>query len=163
MQFDWGGILFIFLAIVVIIGIVMFSRWRHGKGFNLRFEWAGFKSDKTQHNCFNIYPDRVCFETKDEKELTGIPWKFLNDGKYYYINEKIGDKLVKFTLPDVDSNTIHYDPIEVKNVITMPRNKEYLNWSSSMFQKIALGVMCFIVIGEFVMLVILSGGGTPSG
>lgn len=160
MRFDLGGILWLIGIIVVIVGIFFFYRWRKGEGFSLNIASWFSSNGKTQHNCFNIYRDSVCFETMDEVHCKGIPWKFQNDGKYYYIHEEHDGNLEKFTLPDVDSNNIHYDPIEVRNVITMPRNKAYMNWSSSMFQKIAIGIMAFIVLGEFIMLVILSGGNT---
>lgn len=108
-------------------------------------------------NSINIYRDRVVYEYVQNP--LGVPWRCIDDGKFYYVHAVDKDKnLIEWQLPDNDLSKRHYDPAEFANVITMPCAKRFFEWAPNKFQKIALAAMAIIACVElFVLFLIVSG------
>ena len=60
-------------------------------------------------------------------------------------------------LPDDDENERYYDPIEFANPVTMVSNLKYFTWSASTMQKISIGVMALVIVGEIIGIIVLGG------
>jgi len=99
-------------------------------------------------------------EYVEDLPILAMPRKCFNDGKSFYLLEQVSaedETLQDILLPDNDDKQIHYPPDEEANVISMPSNKRYFEWSATLFQKIAIGFLVLIVVVEIIALVILGG------
>lgn len=110
-------------------------------------------------NCIIICPDSV--DAVYMENAPGMLRKCFNNGKRYHLllqeNKSDKDKLKDITLPDDDKSKIYYSPKEFANATAMPSNKKYFEWSATMFQKIAVGVMAIIIVAEIIGMVVLGG------
>jgi len=102
-------------------------------------------------NALNIYTDRVDFEYDDNP--IGMQQKCYNDNRFYFVHKIDGKNKQEFTLPDDNDSDRYFDPGEFANVVTMPCNKKYYTWASTLMQKIYTGVMTAIIIGLIIGLI----------
>lgn len=165
------NVIIILGVIVAAPGVYLFYRGWQGRGsYSGNYKVAKSKKDNGKGmiypNCLIIRPKRIDTEYIDPEYLEDLPINAMvrhcfSGNKKLYLLEQEGledEKLLKdLELPDDDEDKISYNPVEFANVITMPLNKKYFEWSATIFQKIAIGLMVIVIIAEIIGLVILSG------
>lgn len=174
-----------FNMVLMVLGVVVagpgvylcYRGWqnRHSYGGNISYKMARVKrnnghngQDAFYPNCLIIRPKSIDAEYIDPDYLEDPPMNAMvrkchNGNRSFYLleqnapDEKLG--LRDLELPDDNDDKISYNPLEFANVITMPLNKKYFEWSATIFQKIAIGLMVIVIIIEIIGLVVL--GGSP--
>jgi len=133
-------------------GVLLGRKWYWQQGS--RYSTKVFQEPP---NCLSISKDIIEFVHLAEKDFTSLTQKCHNDGKYYYVQKVEGENKSHFELPDDDENERCYEPTEMANVVTMPSNKKYFTWSSTLMQKIYAGIMTIVIAAEIVGLVAMGG------
>jgi hypothetical protein len=153
-------------SVLMLFGIVAgaLSAWLAYKGYKAKDEYYEKPKEKERQtgpipNCIVVRPGSV--EAIYMENAPGMLRKCFNNGRRYHLLEQESkgerDKLKDIILPDDDKSKIYYNPKEFGNAASMPSNKQYFQWSATIFQKIAVGVMAIIIIAEIIGLVVLGG------
>ena len=102
-----------------------------------------------------IHPEAIHFSWVDKP--LGQPQQCINDGKWYFVHifDLKTKQLKAFMLPDNQ----YFDPGEFANVIKMPAHRRLFAQTTSMFQKVAIGMMVLALVIEGVVLIAVKSPG----
>jgi len=152
MQITWGGVLFIFIIIAVIIGIWLFNNWRQGKEIKMpRMDFYRKKPDDGTVLCFNIYPDCYKVETM-LKESTSKKARRCNINGKKGIMQKYDNRQYS---PYIITDTVLYPADRAARMIGCKDLRELKSLKFSWFENIApfapviallIGVILFVIV-----------------
>ena len=90
MQITWGGIIFLLIIVLVIVGLIAYNRFKNGKGFNIGLTMPNFHekpSFRRTHKeksevaigtpCFSIYKNKMVVENIENVDSL-YTWDIIN-------------------------------------------------------------------------------------
>jgi len=157
MHITFGGIIFLLSIILVIVAIILISRWRKTGSFKLSFSnpiemIKGSPKDKSD-NVVIISNGKIQSEYWEEERCQDyIPQLYRNNNREYYVLQKIENVYIPFYPNDA---TKYYSPDEWAQVLQMKANEELFKKRSNLFQHISVwAIVAGLAIVSVMMLIL---------